>query len=343
MMKFSLDSKSALIGAVLLLGSQAVSAPLTSADTVARIGNAHRGARAGNATLDAETRGWVLTEVANVIRDHYADKETGASLADTIMVRLEEGRFDSVTDVNALVTEVMAVIRPVVADRHFDFTVRDKPEDSSDQAPSRKRSPHGLRKVQMLESQTAYLEFDGFPGDGASMTALEKALAELPEPKAIVFDLRDNNGGSGDMVVLLCSYLLDADVLLCTFSDRSGDDPRELRTSTPKRHFGSEAPVYVLTSGNTLSAAEAFAYILQDVGRAVLVGERTAGMANPSRTFSIGDQFELTVPFLLMRYGTSGGTFAGVGVKPDIEVSAVSALEVALEEIGKKFRSSTDG
>jgi C-terminal processing protease CtpA/Prc len=85
----------------------------------------------------------------------------------------------------------------------------------------------------------------------------------------------------------------------------------------------------------SLSAAEAFTYILQDFDRAVVVGERTAGMANPSRTFTIAGRFDLTVPFLLIRYGESGGTFAGVGVTPDIEVSAESALETALERLGR--------
>jgi len=38
-------------------------------------------------------------------------------------------------------------------------------------------------------------------------------------------------------------------------------------------------------------------------GCATLVGERTAGMTSPWRTSSIGKDFELTVPFLLFRYG----------------------------------------
>lgn len=135
------------------------------------------------------------------------------------------------------------------------------------------------------------------------------------------------------MVVMLCNYLLEADLLLYTFAGRSDDAPKEMKSSTYDQHFGTAVPVYILTSENTLSAAEAFTYILQDFGRAVVVGERTAGMANPSRTFTIADRFDLTVPFLIIRYGKNGGTFAGVGVTPDIEVSAKSALETVLERL----------
>ena len=94
-----------------------------------------------------------------------------------------------------------------------------------------------------------------------------------------------------------------------------------------------------MTSEATISAAEAFAFILQDLGRATVIGERTPGMANPSRTYSVGSAFEVTVPFLLTRYGKSGETFAGTGVQPDIEMSADKALEAALDEIAGMVES----
>jgi len=284
-------------------------------------------------TLEAAVRGRILGEAAAVIRDNYADPKAGGALADSILALLEQGGFDSATDADKLVARMMAVIRTRSQDRHFVFRV-DGGGAAENESPSRQRSPHGLRASRMLEHGVAYLEFDGFPGDEASLKAVKEAMDELPEVRAIVFDIRDNNGGSGDMVVLLCNQLLEENSLLYSVSGRSGD-PREVRASAPERHFGSEVPVYILTSGSTLSAAEAFANILQDHGRATVVGERTAGMANPSRTFLIDDAYELTVPFLLMRYGRSGRTHAGVGIEPDIAVPAGSALEAALKEAKK--------
>lgn len=299
--------------------------------------------RSTSSELDAATLKQVVTEVATTIRDQYADPKVGEALADTIMARLEQGRFDAVTDEGTLVEQVMAVIRSKVADRHFELRVRGKEEDDAGKPSNRARSPHGLRKVEMLEHRTAYLEFDGLPGDDPSLQHVEKAIGELPEVSAIIFDIRDNNGGSGDMVVLLCSQLLEANTLLCTFSDRSGGDPVEVRAREAERDFGPAIPVFVLTSEATLSAAEAFAYILQSYGRATVVGERTAGMANPSSTFLVGNGFVLTVPFLIGRYGESGGTFAGLGIEPDTTVPADSALDVAVEEIEKLLDAGRPG
>ncbi|UCF04942.1 MAG: S41 family peptidase [bacterium] len=317
MSKLILIVRAALVWLALVLGFRPAIVPAMAPDS-----------------LDAETHRQVLVEVADVIRDHYADPEVGQAIADTIMAHVGRGEADSYTNSQRLVAKVMGVIRSMVADRHFDFSDRSADKDDSNQSPRRNRSKHGLRNVRMLEGQTAYLEFDGFPGDEASLKAAAKAIEEQPQMRAVIFDLRDNNGGAGDMVVMLCNHLLEADLLLYTFAGRSDDSPTEVRSTTCAQHFGTAIPVYILTSGNTLSAAEAFTYILQDLGRAVVVGERTAGMANPSRTFTIAGRFDLTVPFLIMRYGKSGGTFAGTGVTPDIEVSAQSALETALERLG---------
>jgi hypothetical protein len=285
--------------------------------------------------LDAETHRQVLVEVADVIRDRYADPKVGQALADAIMAYVEGGGADSSIDASELVANVMVIIRSKVADRHFEFSDRSAEQDDSHQSPRSSRSKHGLRTVRMLEGQTAYFEFDGFPGDDASLKAVAKAIEELPEMHASIFDLRDNNGGAGDMVVMLCNHLLEADRLLYTFAGRSDDAPTEMRSSACDQHLGATMPVYILTSEYTLSAAEAFTYILQEFGRAVVVGERTAGMANPSRTFTIAGRFDLTVPFLIIRYGESGGTFAGIGITPDIDVSAEKALDTALERLGR--------
>jgi hypothetical protein len=335
--KLSPGAQVAFIGLVLLFGFHAMRVPAMPPEPGVRGGTEDKDSRSAASKLDTATHQKVLNRVAAVIRDHYADREAGDALADMILAQLKQGRFDSASEPDSLVAQVMSVIRSMVPDRHFVFTVRSEKEPDSDASPSRELSPHGLRTVRLLENDIAYLEFDGLPGDDASLKAVAQEMAELPEVRIIVFDIRDNIGGSGDMVVLLCSHLLEANTLLYTFSDRSGGDPVEMRASAPQRHFDTAIPVFVLTGGTTLSAAEAFAYILQDYGRATLVGERTAGMANPSRTFSIGKGFELTVPFLLMRYGKSGGTYAGLGVEPDIEAPADSSMDVALREIWKRL------
>jgi hypothetical protein len=93
--------------------------------------------------------------------------------------------------------------------------------------------------------------------------------------------------------------------------------------------------VFLLTSRATASASEAFAYDLKNLKRAILVGEKTAGAANPGRTFHIGHGYSA---FISQGYAESPITksnWEGLGVLPDVEVSASAALDRARLEASK--------
>lgn len=85
----------------------------------------------------------------------------------------------------------------------------------------------------------------------------------------------------------------------------------------------------MLTSARTFSAGEGFAYVLQDRGRAAVVGERTAGAANPGRGYVVNVRFSVTVPNGRVRAAVGGGNWEGSGVTPDVSVTAADALRVA--------------
>ncbi len=99
----------------------------------------------------------------------------------------------------------------------------------------------------------------------------------------------------------------------------------------PGRHFGGKKPLFILTSKSTFSAAEALAYDLQALKRAVIVGERTGGGAHPYEYRRIHPHFALDLPEGKSINPITGDNWQGVGVKPDVEVPADQALKRALE------------
>ncbi len=62
-----------------------------------------------------------------------------------------------------------------------------------------------------------------------------------------------------------------------------------------------KVPVYVLTSLDTFSAAEEFAYNLKALKRAVVVGEVTKGGANPWKFFDLEQGFSGCHPYCQSR------------------------------------------
>ena len=91
-------------------------------------------------------------------------------------------------------------------------------------------------------------------------------------------------------------------------------------------------PVYVLTSKRTASAAELAVDVLQSSGRAVVIGENTAGQMLSQKIFDVPGGFHLSLP-VADYYSIKNGRIEGVGVKPDIEADAADALNIALQRL----------
>jgi hypothetical protein len=88
-------------------------------------------------------------------------------------------------------------------------------------------------------------------------------------------------------------------------------------------------PVYILTGSTSFSAAEWFAYALKKLGRATLVGERTAGGAHPVDRRPVDADFFVQVPIGQIRDPVDQSDFEGKGVTPDHAVASADALPLA--------------
>lgn len=101
--------------------------------------------------------------------------------------------------------------------------------------------------------------------------------------------------------------------------------------------YGSKKSLIILTSGATAGAAEEFVYIMKRLGRAMIVGETTAGASHPPRTFRIGEtDIFLSIPTVHSDTST-GPAWEGVGITPHIPVSADAALGTAKGILNKHF------
>jgi C-terminal processing protease CtpA/Prc len=108
----------------------------------------------------------------------------------------------------------------------------------------------------------------------------------------------------------------------------------------PGRRFGATRPVYLLISKRTFSAAEAFAYDLQALGRAVVVGEPSGGGAHPFEYRRVGTHFVLSLPEGRSINPVTGKDWEGVGVQPDVVVPEAQALEKAQELARERIKAS---
>lgn len=95
--------------------------------------------------------------------------------------------------------------------------------------------------------------------------------------------------------------------------------------------------LYLLTSRRTFSAAEEFTYNLKNMKRAKVIGETTGGGAHDNKFVILSDNFEMSLPFARAINPITKSNWEGVGVEPDVKVSADKALDTALAMASKKL------
>lgn len=165
----------------------------------------------------------------------------------------------------------------------------------------------GTRVLESQGRRIGYVPVWSCAGVEVGQALTEAFQEKLADADALVLDLRGGWGGcSPDLVALFDPAVPD---LIRT--DRQGN--RTVFRSAWRK------PLVVLVDGGSRSGKELVSRALQRSGRAVLVGERTAGAVLAGQPFllSDGSLLFLAVHDILV----DGERLEGVGVKPDVPVA----------------------
>lgn len=141
------------------------------------------------------------------------------------------------------------------------------------------RSNSGFNKVEVLKGNVGYVDFWGFDAlTETSKSTVASAIQLVSNTDALIIDLRDNGGGSAEMVQFISSYFLSKKTHLNSFYSRQTDHTSDYWTfDEVERVFPEDFPVYILISAKTFSAAEEFAYNFKHLGRARIIGQPSKG------------------------------------------------------------------
>ena len=167
---------------------------------------------------------------------------------------------------------------------------------------------------QMLESGIGYVEITSF--NGGTYVQFKDTVDFLVEEgaKGLIFDLRNNGGGTVTAVTRIVDYLCPEGVIM-TAEYADGTVETVAKSDADEINL----PMAVLTNGNTASASEIFAANLREFKKAVIVGEKTYGngVMQTTYTLSDGSSVSLTVAEFFTH---SGESFNNEGIAPDVEV-----------------------
>lgn len=128
----------------------------------------------------------------------------------------------------------------------------------------------------ILPDGIGYIQLGTFSAGAAA--EIEKILKEFkqdPNLKGVVIDLQQNGGGLLSEAVSLAGFFVPRRTHIVTTRGRSDEVRREYQT--PREPVMPDIPLAVLIDGGSASASEVFAGAMQDLDRAILVGERSFG------------------------------------------------------------------
>lgn len=295
-----------------------------------------------------------VLELAAKIEAGYLDPRWGAAYAADL--RNKADAFGSVTDPATLARLLTSDLQAVRPDAHLQLFMAGQLPGAPEHAEQTPFKPFGDAK--WLDGSVAYIEWFGFPGSSDSLAHATEVVESYRSAEALIFDIRKHRGGGLAEMDVLFGHFFGKETHLTSMRIREGkgaemaelfDSVPTLRRQQPRdglvvwEHWTLPAladdpwfdiPIYVLTSGQTVSAAEDFAFSLKRSKRAVVVGETTRGGGHFGGSETIGNHFVVFMPVGETVDPETGRGWEGTGVSPDVHVPATAALDQALAMIG---------
>jgi len=307
-------------------------------------------------TIDAQMQAEVIDSVSQALNEIYVFPEVVKEMEKYLRKQHGDGKYKDLTSLDQFCQKLTQDLQEISKDKHLwvrfasdemiakfeGDTLTD--EEKKRDLEERRRDNFCFKDIKLLEGNIGYLDLRCFSeATDAGFTAIA-TMNFLAYADAIIFDLRQNGGGSPSMIQLISSYLFKEPTHLNSFYIRKSDSIQQFWTQAyvegPRL---TDVDVYVLTSSYTFSGAEEFTYNLKNLKRGTIIGETTGGGAHPV-DFKIFHYLNvgMSLPFGRAINPITGTNWEGTGITPNIEVPQEKALDVAhlkaLEKLLEKVK-----
>lgn len=234
-----------------------------------------------------------------------------------------------------VISEVAALLRGE-ADVEVTLTIRrDKPKKTFDVKIKREKIElEAVHDVRVVGKAIGYMQIAHFQGN--TMEQVDKAIATLRQNgmKALIIDLRGNDGGVLPSAVELAERFLPKGKRIVSVESKVPEQRKEIN-STGEKVIGDE-PLVVLVDHGSASASEIFAAAMQDHHRATIIGVKTFGKASVQSVIPLDERSAMKLT--TARYiSPNGRMIDGVGIVPDevIEDGGVAGTAGSQQQIKK--------
>ena len=299
--------------------------------------------------VDPQMRKQIVENIIRELQTKYVAPEKVKDIETALQTKLQNGGYDKIETPSQFANVLTQDLRTAGSDLHlfvaYDPTLEkallaapptpsvklQELPPSAERLVEMRESNYDFHKLELLPGNVGYLELLSFVDLDYSKNTAVAAMSFLANADAVIIDLRKNPGGYINLHNFLASYFFGAErVELLSRYHRDGNVT--VKEWTLPKLPGKRMPqtdLYILTSKNTGSAGERFAFIMQQRNRAKVIGETTSGAGYGNKEFPVSNGFVFYVSIFRQFDSRTGRSWQNVGVKPDIDIPAEKALGVA--------------
>lgn len=313
--------------------------------------------------IDKATQKEAITTLVAKLNAHYVFPDKARQMEAVLRQHLREGKYDGITDGEQFAVQLTDDLRKVSRDLHMFVHASPEPvpydraiaPPPASKAEWERRTPFarrllldlglglgkvGVTKVDHLSSNIGYLKLPDFPPPFIMAERYAAAMDKLADTDGLIVDLRENGGGEPATVALLISYFVDQRTRVNDIWDRTSGTTTQQWTidKLDGKRYGGRKPIVILVGPDTKSAGEDFAYTMQALKRATVLGEPTWGGAHPSRPYRLGDHFAAWIPSRRTISPITHTNWEGVGVIPDVAVTQDDALAMGKDLLQRRLK-----
>lgn len=280
----------------------------------------------------------VLSEITANLNQKYFDKQKASNLAIILKKKQKAGEFYNMS-ADSLGKKLTQLLKIETNDIHFYVgTIKTKNNVISGNVTKNLNFNGGFTEVKILNNNVGYIKWDRCIADDSAFKKIKSALIFLEGVDKLIIDISNNPGGDGRSSGYINQHLFEdtqyQDLLIkkCTGEDNWYQSEVPYNYSDAPKFY--KTPLYILVSKKTGSAAEYFAFIAQEMKRATILGQTTAGAGNPVTMVSISTNFFMYVPICEIKTN-EGKSIEAIGVKPDVILKSDNWIAETLDIINK--------